>query len=509
MSTKPCRRFAFVLVAGLALAAAGSAAADMGVGFVSPLPDQVFPEFSYLVVKATSMPVSRVNLRIGDTYYYVSPQTLTTDPIFLHHGSYTAEVQVAYRFTNTYVWFTSTVPFRVDSYWATSSVPYLALDPTLDGTNVIAGYGVTLSAEAEDDRGLDRVEFWSDGELVAAGASNATVTHPRWTGAWNHVPAGTHTVWAVAYDREGFAATSCTMRLSASTVDARLPVSDGYVSRSSTPWESFYGFVGDGTYLRADYVSGNWSASRHAILEFDLSGCPTGRYALALTPMSADSYANSTMNVDLLVQRGNGVAELSDYYIVKLIGTNGAGTATVNPALAYVETMAFPEKRYAGTQVFSSEHLSDAVNAAITQGWGLMTIVVGGATDGNFTFASLRNPTFAPPQLIRLPDPSADGDQDQDGLTDGQEQIAGTDPKDASSRFVAMPVEGTGAGPRISFHRCAGRIYDVQRCRDLRTAPWETLVSMGPAEDALVTVEDPSPPENAYYRVTVRMSESP
>jgi hypothetical protein len=93
-------------------------------------------------------------------------------------------------------------------------------------------------------------------------------------------------------------------------------------------------------------------------------------------------------------------------------------------------------------------------------------------------------------------------DGDQDGMTNLQEYLAGTDPRNALSSFRIEALE-TGAQVLLRFTAQADKSYSVQVRTDLAAGDWQTLTTV-PAQPAArpVEVSDPATGEAArYYRI--------
>ncbi|MBK8476252.1 MAG: hypothetical protein IPL39_08015 [Opitutaceae bacterium] len=77
--------------------------------------------------------------------------------------------------------------------------------------------------------------------------------------------------------------------------------------------------------------------------------------------------------------------------------------------------------------------------------------------------------------LYRLPTgAAANADEDGDGIPNAQEALAGTDPRDAASRFVTPPPQTDAAGNLVLRWRGAwGKRYTVQSSTNLKT--WTAL----------------------------------
>lgn len=104
-------------------------------------------------------------------------------------------------------------------------------------------------------------------------------------------------------------------------------------------------------------------------------------------------------------------------------------------------------------------------------------------------------------------DNGAAGDPDQDGLTNLEEYLAGTDPQLAASRLAISAVDLNDAETLIRFAAVAGKTYTVVFTDSLAAGAWQRLadVAAQPATGE-VTVRDPGRQTTRFYRlVTPRM----
>ena len=85
----------------------------------------------------------------------------------------------------------------------------------------------------------------------------------------------------------------------------------------------------------------------------------------------------------------------------------------------------------------------------------------------------------------------AGSDADQDGFTNLAEFIAGTDPRDSSSRLLASVSRSPGS-VLVSFLARPGKSYTVQVSGNLRPESWVKLADVSPlASSTMVSVADP------------------
>jgi len=96
---------------------------------------------------------------------------------------------------------------------------------------------------------------------------------------------------------------------------------------------------------------------------------------------------------------------------------------------------------------------------------------------------------------------SADADADHDGLTNGEEYVAGTDPTDPSS-YLGLDAGAPEHGVTLSFEAVPVRSYTLEFTDALGTGPWRKLADIPRRADrSLVTILDPTPTACRVYRL--------
>jgi hypothetical protein len=103
------------------------------------------------------------------------------------------------------------------------------------------------------------------------------------------------------------------------------------------------------------------------------------------------------------------------------------------------------------------------------------------------------------------------GDFDADGMTDLQEFLAGTNPKDATDYFHILSVSKTTNGLKILFHAAGNRTYSVLYSTGSPAGPWHKLadapVSSNPAS---VEITDTNLGDGSrFYRLVAPASLNP
>ena len=100
-------------------------------------------------------------------------------------------------------------------------------------------------------------------------------------------------------------------------------------------------------------------------------------------------------------------------------------------------------------------------------------------------------------------------DSDGDGMTNGQEYQAGTNPTDASSYLKIHSINATG-GLTLTFGAISNRTYSVQYNDVPGGVAWTKLLDLpARATNRVETVVDPAATTNRFYRLATPQQAAP
>jgi hypothetical protein len=99
---------------------------------------------------------------------------------------------------------------------------------------------------------------------------------------------------------------------------------------------------------------------------------------------------------------------------------------------------------------------------------------------------------------------NANGDEDQDGYTNLQEYIAGTDPQDENSFLHWDHVESIAGAAHLFFNAASNRTFTVHYKETLDLSPWTSVLANVPAAptNRTVLLIDPSTNTTRFYRLS-------
>jgi hypothetical protein len=98
---------------------------------------------------------------------------------------------------------------------------------------------------------------------------------------------------------------------------------------------------------------------------------------------------------------------------------------------------------------------------------------------------------------------TATGDEDNDGQTNADELIAGTDPLNPNSRFAIETILASSSGFTLTWTPVPGKTYTVEACEDLSIGDWLPI----PNATGLTTgsyTDSSGLPSKRFYRLVVQ-----
>ncbi|MBW8780362.1 MAG: discoidin domain-containing protein [Verrucomicrobia bacterium] len=300
---------------------------------------------------------------------------------------------------------------------------------------------ISLNGALDDVRYYDRV--LAGYEITALAAMTAPTTAPS-APASLAATAGDGQV-ALTWSTSAGAASYAVKR---STVNG-----SGYVTLNSTANVSYVDtLAGNGATYYYVVVAGNLAGNsgnspQAAATPLGLPGAPTNLTATAAAEATALSWSAAANATSYTVMRGT--AGGGPYAVVQTIpGTNFTDTGlTAGTVYYYVVTAT----NASGTGAYSGEAF--ATPLTLLQAWRLAnfgtTVNAGNAADS--------------------------ADPDGDGLTNGQEFAAGTDPTNTSSVLKVTDIAVGGGNITVSFPTVPGKTYRVERSDTLQAGSWSVL----------------------------------
>jgi autotransporter-associated beta strand protein len=94
-------------------------------------------------------------------------------------------------------------------------------------------------------------------------------------------------------------------------------------------------------------------------------------------------------------------------------------------------------------------------------------------------------------------------DPDGDGISNGQEYMFATDPRDAASVFKMQLATNTGTGVTLTFDTAAERIYSIYFSATLAADSWTKFGEDIPGSNVEIEIEDTVERPRGFYRIEV------
>ncbi len=94
-----------------------------------------------------------------------------------------------------------------------------------------------------------------------------------------------------------------------------------------------------------------------------------------------------------------------------------------------------------------------------------------------------------------------DDDNDGDGMTNAQEELAGTDPNDPADYFRLTGASRDGTSATLTWTSKAGRSYTVEFSPSMEAASWTAVMDVGSAGDGETSFVTQLEEDEGYYRV--------
>jgi len=200
----------------------------------------------------------------------------------------------------------------------------------------------------------------------------------------------------------------------------------------------------------------------------------------------------------LLVMKVVSTASVGDQILLKAYPSGGFGSGSVEEDVSWT---------VAGTSAESSSALIERIAVVGSSGahWSVDEIRVGESWQsvaGEDTDGDGLDDAWEIKHFSNLLSSDGSGDADGDGRSDAAEQLAGTDPLDASS-FFAADIEGSGTDFSLTWPSAKGLTYRLDRSPDLQPGNWlpgQAGILATPPENSLLVTPVGT---REFYRIAI------
>ena len=396
----------------------------------------------------------------------------------------------------------------------TNTPPVVSLLAPVDNAVFNLPASVLLKASATDPYGqIARVEFYADGLLLGE------IVQPPYELSWTNPSVGMRLLTAVATDNQNARATSAvvTVFITDFTPQPVTLVSTGAL------WQYLDTGQDPGTnWMALDYNASSWSNGFAELGYGDASDGRPERTVISYGPNSSSKYMAYYFRHTFLVTNPADIQQLT----LSVMRDDGA-VAYLNGVEIYRDNMP------AGTVTFQTAALSAATGAdeytffstnvnpsLLLQGTNILAVEVhqNSATSTDVSFdatltAMVVNSDYDQDGLPNVwelahgldPRDPSDGnrDSDGDGMSDGQEFLAGTNPFDATS-VLRLSIPATNRAV-LQFNALAGKSYSLERRDHPIYGGWVLVTNIPPApSNRLLNLPYISGNVARFYRIRVQ-----